>query len=65
VTEKKVSDSPVTLVVEKKEQIYPDQSEEMTSCVAQAEQQQAETSLSNRSTGEMAVLENGQCGFPG
>ncbi|XP_075293779.1 cilia- and flagella-associated protein 74 [Opisthocomus hoazin] len=53
VTEKKVSDSPVTLVVEKKEQIYPDQSEEMTSCVAQAEQQQAETSLSNRSTDQL------------
>ncbi|XP_009578181.1 PREDICTED: uncharacterized protein CFAP74 [Fulmarus glacialis] len=49
VPEKKVNNSPVTSVVEKKEQICPDQSEEMTYCAAQVEQQRTETSLSSSS----------------
>uniref|UniRef100_A0A8C8EAL6 Cilia and flagella associated protein 74 n=1 Tax=Otus sunia TaxID=257818 RepID=A0A8C8EAL6_9STRI len=47
--EKKVSDSPVTSVVETKEQICPDRSEEVTCCVAQVEQQRMETSPSGSS----------------
>ncbi|XP_074748670.1 cilia- and flagella-associated protein 74 [Strix uralensis] len=47
--EKKVSDSPVTSEVEKKEQICPDRSEEVTCCVAQVEQQRTETSPSGSS----------------
>lgn len=54
----------MTSVVEKKEQICPDGSEEMTHCVAQVEQQRTETSLSSSSTGEMTILENWQCSFP-
>ncbi|XP_075028392.1 cilia- and flagella-associated protein 74 [Calonectris borealis] len=53
VPEKKVSNSPVTSVVEKKEQICPDQSEEMTYCAAQVEQQRTETSLSSSSTEQL------------
>ncbi|XP_009323419.1 PREDICTED: uncharacterized protein CFAP74 [Pygoscelis adeliae] len=53
VPEKKVSDGPVTSVVEKKEQICPGGSEEMTHCVAQVEQQRTETSLSSSSTEQL------------
>ncbi|XP_010575843.1 PREDICTED: uncharacterized protein CFAP74 [Haliaeetus leucocephalus] len=53
VPEQKVSDSPVTSVVEKKEQICPDHSEEVTYCVAQVEQQRTETSLSSSSTEQL------------
>uniref|UniRef100_G1MTX3 Cilia and flagella associated protein 74 n=1 Tax=Meleagris gallopavo TaxID=9103 RepID=G1MTX3_MELGA len=42
--EKKDSNSSVTSVLEKKEQICPDGSEEPTCCVAQVEQQRTETS---------------------
>ncbi|XP_074781112.1 cilia- and flagella-associated protein 74 isoform X1 [Athene noctua] len=51
--EKKVSDSPVTSVVEKKEQICPDHREEVTCCVAQVEQQRMETSPSGSSTEQL------------
>ncbi|XP_061869134.1 cilia- and flagella-associated protein 74 [Colius striatus] len=50
VPEQKVSNTPVTSVVERKEPICPDHSEEVTSCVAQVEQQRAETNLSSSST---------------
>ncbi|KAM7083728.1 LOW QUALITY PROTEIN: cilia- and flagella-associated protein 74 [Ciconia maguari] len=49
VPEKEVSNSPVTSVAEKKEQICADHSEEMTYCVAQVEQHRTETSLSSSS----------------
>ncbi|XP_042650244.1 cilia- and flagella-associated protein 74 isoform X2 [Tyto alba] len=51
--EKKVSNNPVASVVEKKEQVCPDHSEEVTCCVAQVEQQRTETSLSSRSTEQL------------
>ncbi|KAM6191797.1 cilia- and flagella-associated protein 74 [Sarcoramphus papa] len=53
VPEKKVSNSPVTSVVEKKEQICPDHSEEVACCVAQVEQQRTEKSLSSSSTEQL------------
>ncbi|XP_009887976.1 PREDICTED: uncharacterized protein CFAP74 [Charadrius vociferus] len=53
VPEKKVSTSPVTSVVEKKEQICPDHSEEMTYSAVQGEQQGAEPSLSATSPGRL------------
>ncbi|XP_075376617.1 cilia- and flagella-associated protein 74 isoform X3 [Mycteria americana] len=53
VPEKEVSNSPVTSVVEKKEQICADHSEEMTYCVAQVEQHRTETSLSSTSAEQL------------
>ncbi|XP_010080547.1 PREDICTED: uncharacterized protein CFAP74, partial [Pterocles gutturalis] len=53
VLEQKVSTSPVTAVVEKKEQIGPDHSEEAMDCVAQTEQQRTEMSLSSGSAEQL------------
>ncbi|XP_075577713.1 cilia- and flagella-associated protein 74 [Pelecanus crispus] len=53
VPEKKVSNSPVTSVVENREQVCPDHSEEVTYCVAQVEQQRTETSLGSSSTEQL------------
>ncbi|XP_009459278.1 PREDICTED: uncharacterized protein CFAP74 [Nipponia nippon] len=53
IPEKKVSNSPVTSVVEKKEEISPDHSAEMTSCVARGEQQRTEPSLSSGSAEQL------------
>ncbi|KAM6371589.1 cilia- and flagella-associated protein 74 [Pluvialis apricaria] len=52
VPEKEVGTSPETSVVEKKEQICPDHSEEMTYSAAQGEQQGAEPNLSCTPTGQ-------------
>ncbi|KAM6046598.1 cilia- and flagella-associated protein 74 [Chlamydotis macqueenii] len=49
----KVSDSPVMSMGEKSEQVCPDHSEKVTSCVAQVEQQRTETSLRDSSTEQL------------
>ncbi|XP_009982949.1 PREDICTED: uncharacterized protein CFAP74, partial [Tauraco erythrolophus] len=53
VPEKKVSNSPVTSVAEKKEEICLDHSEEMTCCVGQVQQQRTETSPSGGSVEQL------------
>ncbi|XP_075629373.1 cilia- and flagella-associated protein 74 isoform X2 [Balearica regulorum gibbericeps] len=53
ITEKKISNSPVTSVVEKEEQICPDHSEELTYCVTQMEKQRTEMSLSSSPTEQL------------
>ncbi|XP_037237487.1 cilia- and flagella-associated protein 74 [Falco rusticolus] len=50
---KKNSDSPVTAAVEKKEQVCPEGSKEVTCCAAQVEQQRAETSRSSSSAEQL------------
>ncbi|XP_009869844.1 PREDICTED: uncharacterized protein CFAP74 [Apaloderma vittatum] len=53
VPEKKVSNSPVTSVVEKKEQICPDHGAEVPCCAAQVEQQRTGTSVSSSPTEQL------------
>ncbi|KAM9217792.1 cilia- and flagella-associated protein 74 [Leptosomus discolor] len=53
VPERRVCNSPVTSVVEKKEQISPEPGEEATCCVAPVEQQRTETGLSRSSTEQL------------